>query len=81
MKKLLLTLVLAISLSLVFTIAVFADRVHNENTVNYGETVTLNDGTTVNIFDNEYHITPTDFHPNENAWNVLTPEFAKKLNL
>ena len=53
MKKLLLTLVLALSLSLVFTIAVFADRVHNENTVNYGETVTLNDGTTVNIFDNE----------------------------
>lgn len=35
----------------------------------------------VYIFGEEYHLTPTDFHPSEKAWEVLTPEFAKKLKL
>lgn len=34
-----------------------------------------------NIFSIEYHQTETDFHPNENAWNLLTPLFVKELNL
>ena len=51
MKKLLLTLVLALSLSLVFTIAVFADVVHDETNVDYSEKVTLSDGTVLPLFD------------------------------
>lgn len=39
------------------------------------------DLSSVNIFADEYHLTPTDFHPNEKAWDILTPEFAKALNL
>ena len=35
----------------------------------------------VNVFENKYHLTPTDFHPNEKAWDILTPKFAESLKL
>ncbi|MBQ8146704.1 MAG: hypothetical protein IJ039_07955 [Clostridia bacterium] len=50
-KKLLLTLVMALAFVLALTVAVFADTVHNENTVNYSATVTLDDGKVLPLFD------------------------------
>lgn len=45
------------------------------------ELVHTQDLSEVNIFAKEYHISENDFHPNEKAWDTLTPAFAKKLNL
>lgn len=51
MKKLLISLVMSLALALTFSLVVLADSVHNENTVDYSETVTLGDGTVIPIFD------------------------------
>jgi hypothetical protein len=53
MRKLLITLIMTLALALTFSLVVLADSVHNENTVDYSETVKLNNGTTVNLFDDE----------------------------
>ena len=50
-KKILLSFALAIVFALTLALVVFADSVHNENTVDYNEKVTLSDGTVLPIFD------------------------------
>ena len=52
-KKLFLTLILAFAFVIALSVSVFADSVHNENTVDYNAKVTLNDGTELNLFDDE----------------------------
>ena len=51
MKKVYLTIVMIVILALALAFAVSAESVHNENTVDYSETVTLNDGTVLPLFD------------------------------
>ncbi|MBO5378906.1 MAG: leucine-rich repeat protein [Clostridia bacterium] len=53
MKKLLISLVMVVVFAMTLSLVVLADSIHNENTVDYDATVTLNNGTTVNLFDNE----------------------------
>ena len=50
-KKILFTVTLCIMLVCMLAIAVSAESVHNASTVNYDETVTLDDGTVCNLFD------------------------------
>ena len=50
-KKLFLMAVMTFVLVLVLAFAVSADSVHNENTVDYNATVTLNDGTVLPLYD------------------------------
>ena len=51
-KKLFLGFVMTVVFALALTLAVSAEgTVHNENTVDYSETVTLNDGTVLPLFD------------------------------
>ena len=52
-KKLFLTLVLAFAFVIALSVSVFADSIHNENTVDYSAKVTLDDGTELNLFDSE----------------------------
>ena len=51
MKKLLISLVMVVVFAMTLSLVVLADSIHNENTVDYDATVTLNSGTTVNLFD------------------------------
>ena len=53
MKKLFLTFVLALAFVIALSVSVFAGSIHNENTVDYKATVTLDDGTVLNLFDND----------------------------
>ena len=50
-KRLFLTLVMVFVLALTLAFAVSAGTVHNENTVDYNATVTLDDGTVLSLFD------------------------------
>ena len=50
-KKIIFIVALCIMLICMLAIAVSAESVHNESTVNYDETVTLDDGTVCNLFD------------------------------
>ena len=52
-KKILFIVTLCIMLMCLLAIAVSAESVHNASTVNYDETVTLDDGTVCNLFDSE----------------------------
>ncbi len=52
-KKLFLAIVMAAIFVLTLAFAVSADSVHNENTVDYSATVTLDDGTVCELFDDE----------------------------
>lgn len=52
-KKLILTLALVVMFVLILTVSVFADSVHNANTVDYSAKVTLENGTEVSLFDSE----------------------------
>ena len=52
-KKILFIVTLCIMLICMLAIAVSAGSVHNESTVNYDETVTLDDGTVCNLFDED----------------------------
>ncbi|MBR2025403.1 MAG: hypothetical protein IKA02_06320, partial [Clostridia bacterium] len=52
-KKLFLTLILAFAFVILLSVSVFADSIHNENTVDYDAKVTLDDGTELNLFDDE----------------------------
>ena len=52
-KRLFLTFVMVFVFALMLAFAVSADTVHNENTVDYSATVTLDDGTELELFDNE----------------------------
>ena len=72
-KKLLLTLAIVMVVALALAITAFADSIHNENTVNYSEKVTLSDGTVLPIFDENkealiWYISGTDGEGN----NVYT---------
>ena len=65
MKKIFLTFVVALAIALMLAFAVSADSVHNENTVDYDETVTLNDGTVLPLYDQDrealiWYISGTD---------------------
>ena len=64
-RKLFLAFAWVIALTLMLTIVAFADSVHNENTVDYSATVTLDDGTVCKLFDDEgnaliWYISGTD---------------------
>ncbi len=50
-KKLFLMVVMAFVFAMVLTLVVCAESVHNENTVDYSATVTLNDGTVLPLYD------------------------------
>lgn len=50
-KRLFLTFVMIFVFALTLAFAVSADAVHNENTVDYSATVTLDDGTVLSLFD------------------------------
>ncbi len=50
-KKLLLMLVMTVVFAFALTFAVSAESVHNENTVDYNATVTLEDGTVLPLYD------------------------------
>ncbi len=50
-KKILLIASLTVMLICMFTVAASAERIHNSQTVNFNETVTLRDGTVCNLFD------------------------------
>ena len=52
-KRLFLTVVMIFVFALMLTFAVSADSVHNANTVDYSATVTLSNGTVLNLFDKE----------------------------
>jgi len=52
-RKLFLAFIMVAVLALTLAFAVSADSIHNENTVDYSAKVTLNNGTEVNLFDNE----------------------------
>ncbi len=52
-KRLFLTFVMVFIFALTLAFAVSAGTVHNENTVDYSATVTLDDGTKLELFDNE----------------------------
>ena len=52
-KKIFLTVVMTFVFALVLTFAVSAASVHNENTVDYSATVTLDNGTVCNLFDSD----------------------------
>lgn len=52
-KKLFLMVVMTFVFALALTFAVSAESVHNENTVDYDATVTLDNGTVCNLFDSE----------------------------
>ncbi len=67
-KKILLAFVMMLAFALMLAFAVSAGTVHNENTVDYDETVTLtlNDGTVVNIFDSEGNALLWYYDPNDN---------------
>ena len=52
-KKILFIVALCIMLICMLAIAVSAESVHNASTVNYDETVTLDDGTVCNLFDED----------------------------
>ncbi len=52
-KRLFLTFVMIFVFALTLAFAVSADTIHNENTVDYNATVTLDDGTKLELFDNE----------------------------
>ena len=52
-KRLFLTFVMVFVFALMLAFAVSAGTVHNENTVDYSATVTLDDGTKLELFDNE----------------------------
>ncbi len=52
-KKLFLAIIMAFILTLAFTTIVSSTSVHNENTVDYEATVTLDNGTVCNLFDSE----------------------------
>ena len=51
-KKILITLTMALAIMLALAISVFADSVH-EGRVDLDATVTLDNGTTVNLFDDD----------------------------
>ena len=48
-----LMLIMAVIFAVTLAVAVFADSVHNENTVDYSATVTLNDGTVCPLYDSD----------------------------
>ena len=50
-KKLFLMVVMAFVFALALTLAVCAESIHNENTVDYNATVTLNDGAVLPLYD------------------------------
>ena len=50
-KKLFLAFVMTFAFAMVLAFAVSAESVHNENTVDYGATVTLDDGTVLPLYD------------------------------
>ena len=50
-KRLFLTFVMIFVFALTLAFAVSADTIHNENTVDYNATVTLDDGTVLPLFD------------------------------
>ena len=52
-KKLFIVFAFAIMFVMIFTVVSFADSVHNENTVNYTQTVTLDDGTVLPLYDED----------------------------
>lgn len=52
-KKLFIVFAFAIMFVMMFTVVSFADSVHNENTVNYTQTVTLDDGTVLPLYDED----------------------------
>lgn len=73
-KKLLLALVMTFVFALALTFAVSADSIHNENTVDYKATVTLDDGTVCNLFDSAgnaliWYISGTD----DEGKNIYSP--------
>ena len=52
-KRLFLTFVMVFVFALTLALVTSADTIHNENTVDYSATVTLDDGTELELFDNE----------------------------
>ena len=75
-RKLLLTFVMVIAFALTFALVVFADTIHNENTVDYSETVTLSDGTVLPIFDENkealiWYISGTDSETGKNIYTSI----------
>lgn len=50
-KRIFLTFVMVFVFALMLAFAVSAGTVHNENTVDYSATVTLDDGTVLPLFD------------------------------
>ncbi len=83
-RKLLLTFVMVIAFALTFALVVFADTVHNENTVDYSETVTLNDGTVLPLYDENkealiWYISGTDSETGKNIYtSILTQDSQVK---
>ncbi len=45
------------------------------------EIIHTNELTDVRLLDDEYHIAPNDFHPNEKAWDILVPALSQRLGL
>ena len=41
----------------------------------------IQDLSKIDLFTEEYHLAPNDFHPSGKAWDVLTPALANKLKL
>ncbi|MBQ2809636.1 MAG: leucine-rich repeat protein [Clostridia bacterium] len=75
-RKLLLTFVMVIAFALTFALVVFADTIHNENTVDYSETVTLNDGTVLPLYDENkealiWYISGTDSETGKNIYTSI----------
>ena len=81
-KKLYLVLAMVAILVLALAFAVSAESVHNENTVDYSETVTLSDGTVLPLFDENkqalvWYIDGKDENGNTKYSSSLTVETAK----
>ncbi len=71
-KKIILAIALAAVLALTFAVAVSAASVHNENTVDYDATVTLNDGTVCNLFDSDGNALIWYISETKNGQNVYS---------
>lgn len=48
-------------------------------TANGFKVIDKEDITNEDLFNNKYRISPKDFHPNEKAWDLLTPLIAEKI--
>lgn len=81
-KKLFLTVVVAFVFAVILAFAVSAESVHNENTVDYSATVTLNNGTVLPLYDENknaliWYIDGKDENGNTKYSSAITVKTAK----